>query len=103
MSLAAWASYLPEVHPFLLDMAQTIDRTVSRFEGRIGVLQAELAQITIAARQIDKRFGRMRGHVRRPLQRHHRSRRAAQLPVDARNACQRIDAARATGRGPPCI
>ena len=26
-------------------MAQTIDRTVSRFEGRIGVLQAELAQI----------------------------------------------------------
>ena len=45
MSIAAWASYLPEVHPFLLDMAQTIDRTVSRFEGRIGVLQAELAQI----------------------------------------------------------
>ena len=45
MSVAAWASYLPEVHPFLLDMAQTIDRTVSRFEGRIGVLQAELSQI----------------------------------------------------------
>ena len=48
MSIAAWVSYLPEVHPFLLDMAQTIDRTVSRFEGRIGVLQAELAQIRAA-------------------------------------------------------
>ena len=45
MSVAAWVNYLPEVHPFLLDMAQTIDRTVSRFEGRIGVLQAELSQI----------------------------------------------------------
>ena len=48
MSVAAWASYLPQVHPFLLDMAQTIDRTVSRFEGRIGVLQVELAQIRAA-------------------------------------------------------
>ena len=48
MSVAAWASYLPEVHPFLLDMAQMIDRTVSRFEGRIGVLQAELAPIRAA-------------------------------------------------------
>ena len=48
MSIAAWVSYLPEVHPFLRDMAQTIDRTVSRFEGRIGVLQAELAQIRAA-------------------------------------------------------
>ena len=48
MSVAAWASYLPQVHPFLLDMAQTIDRTVSRFEGRIGVLQVELVQIRAA-------------------------------------------------------
>ena len=48
MSVAAWASYLPEVHPFLLDMAQTIDRTVARFELRIGVLQAELAQLRAA-------------------------------------------------------
>ena len=40
MSVAAWASYLPEVHPFLVDMAQTIDRTIARFDGRIGVLQA---------------------------------------------------------------
>ena len=48
MSVAAWASYLPEVHPFLLDMAQTIDRTVARFECRIGVLQTELAQIRAA-------------------------------------------------------
>ncbi len=48
MSLAAWASYLPEVHPFLVDMAQTIDRTIARFDGRIGVLQAELAPIRAA-------------------------------------------------------
>ena len=48
MSVAAWASYLPEVHPFLVDMAQTIDRTIARFDGRIGVLQAELAQIRAA-------------------------------------------------------
>jgi hypothetical protein len=45
MSLAAWVRYLPEVHPFLLDTAQTVDRTIARFEGRIGVLQAELAQL----------------------------------------------------------
>ena len=48
MSVAAWASYLPEVHPFLVDMAQTIDRTTARFEARIGVLQAELAQLRAA-------------------------------------------------------
>ena len=48
MSVAAWASYLPEVHPFLVDMAQTIDRTIARFEARIGVLQAELAQLRAA-------------------------------------------------------
>jgi len=48
MSVAAWASYLPEVHPFLVDMAQTIDRTIARFECRIGVLQAELAQLRAA-------------------------------------------------------
>jgi len=48
MPVAAWASYLPEVHPFLLDMAQTIDRTIARFECRIGVLQTELAQIRAA-------------------------------------------------------
>ena len=45
MSLAAWVRYLPEVHPFLVDTAQTVDRTIARFEGRIGVLQAELAQL----------------------------------------------------------
>ena len=45
MSFAAWASYLPEVHPFLLDMAQTVDRTIARFECRVGVLLAELTQI----------------------------------------------------------
>ena len=44
MSVAAWASYLPEVHPFLLDTARLIDRTVARFELRIAALQAELAQ-----------------------------------------------------------
>ena len=44
MSVAAWACHLPEVHPFLLDTARLIDRTVARFELRIGVLQAELAQ-----------------------------------------------------------
>ena len=44
MSVAAWACHLPEVHPFLLDMARLIDRTVARFELRIGALQAELAQ-----------------------------------------------------------
>jgi len=43
MSVAAWASYLPEVHPFLLDTARLIDRTVARFELRIGALEAELA------------------------------------------------------------
>ncbi len=45
MSIAAWVRYLPEVHPFLVDTAQTVDRTIARFEGRIGVLQAELAQL----------------------------------------------------------
>ncbi len=45
MSVAAWVRYLPEVHPFLVDTAQTVDRTIARFEGRIGVLQAELAQL----------------------------------------------------------
>ena len=44
MSVAAWACHLPEVHPFLVDTARLIDRTVSRFEFRIGALQAELAQ-----------------------------------------------------------
>lgn len=44
MSVAAWASHLPGVHPFLVDTARLIDRTVARFERRIGVLQAELAQ-----------------------------------------------------------
>ena len=44
MSVAAWASYLPEVHPFLLDTARLIDRTVARFELRISALQAELAR-----------------------------------------------------------
>jgi hypothetical protein len=53
MSVAAWASYLPEVHPFLLDTARLIDRTVARFELRIGALQAELAlgQAAFAARR----------------------------------------------------
>jgi uncharacterized small protein (DUF1192 family) len=44
MSVAAWVSYLPEVHPFLLDTARLIDRTVARFELRISALQAELAR-----------------------------------------------------------
>ena len=48
MSVAAWASHLPEVHPFLLDTARLIDRTVARFELRIGTLQAELAQCRTA-------------------------------------------------------
>ena len=48
MSVAAWASYLPEVHPVLVDLAQTIDRTIARFEGRIGILQAELVQLRAA-------------------------------------------------------
>jgi len=48
MSVAAWASHLPEVHPFLVEMAQTIDRTIARFQGRIGILQAELARLRAA-------------------------------------------------------
>ncbi len=44
MSVAAWACHLPEVHPFLVDTARLIDRTVARFELRISALQAELAQ-----------------------------------------------------------
>jgi len=44
MSVAAWASYLPEVHPFLLDTARLIDRTVARFELRISALRSELAR-----------------------------------------------------------
>ena len=44
MSVAAWAAHLPEVHPFLLDTARLIDRTVARFELRISVLQADLAR-----------------------------------------------------------
>ena len=53
MSVAAWAAYLPEVHPFLLDTARLIDRTVARFELRISALQAELARgrATFAARR----------------------------------------------------
>ena len=53
MSVAAWASHLPEVHPFLLDTARLIDRTVARFELRISALQAELARgrATFAARR----------------------------------------------------
>ena len=48
MSVAAWASQLPEVHPFLVEMAQTIDRTIARFQGRIGILQTDLAQLRAA-------------------------------------------------------
>ena len=44
MSVAAWACHLPGVHPFLLDTARLIDRTVARFELRIGIMKAELAQ-----------------------------------------------------------
>ena len=44
MSVAAWARYLPEVHPFLLDTARLIDRTVARFELRISALQVELTR-----------------------------------------------------------
>ena len=58
MSVAAWASYLPAVHPFLLDMAQTIDRTIARFECRIGVLQAELAQIRAALAETGDHLGK---------------------------------------------
>ena len=58
MSVAAWASYLPEVHPFFVDMAQTIDRTVARFECRIGVLQVELAQIRAALADGDDPSGK---------------------------------------------
>ena len=57
MSTAAWVSYLPEVHPFLVDMAQTVDRTIARFECRIGVLQAELAQIRAALGEGDSPSG----------------------------------------------
>ena len=49
MSVAAWASHLPEVHPFLLDTARRIDRTVARFELRISALQAELARGRVAS------------------------------------------------------
>ena len=48
MSVATWASQLPEVHPFLVDMAQTIDRTIARLQGRIGILQAELVRLRAA-------------------------------------------------------
>ena len=58
MSVAAWARYLPEVHPFLVDMAQTIDRTVARFECRIGVLQAELAQLRATLAEGDHLSGK---------------------------------------------
>jgi len=53
MLVAAWASHLPEVHPFLLDTARLIDRTVARLELRISALQAELARgkATFAARR----------------------------------------------------
>ena len=44
MSVAAWASHLPGVHPFLVDTARLIDRTEARNEDRIGALQAALAQ-----------------------------------------------------------
>ena len=48
MSVAARASYLPDVHPVLVDLAQTIDRTIARFECRSGILQAELVQLRAA-------------------------------------------------------
>ena len=45
MSFAAWVCFLPEVHPFFVGMAHTIDRTVARLECRLRSLQAEAAQL----------------------------------------------------------
>ena len=45
MSVAAWVCRLPDVHPFLVDMAQTLDRTVVRLQRRLGSLQAEVARL----------------------------------------------------------
>ena len=43
MSVAAWICHLPDVHPFFVDMAQTLDRTIARLERRLSSLHAEAA------------------------------------------------------------
>ena len=45
MSVAAWVCYLPDVHPFFVDMAQTLDRTIARLERRLSGLHAEAARL----------------------------------------------------------
>ena len=48
MSVAAWVCYLPDVHPFFVDMAQTLDRTLARLERRLSLLHAEVARLQAA-------------------------------------------------------
>ena len=45
MSVAAWVCRLPDVHPFLVHMARTRDRTVVRLQPRLGSLQAEVTHL----------------------------------------------------------
>lgn len=45
MSVADWVCYLPAVHPFFVDMAQTRDRTVARLACRRGSLHAQVGQL----------------------------------------------------------
>lgn len=45
---AAWVRFLPEVPPFFVGMAHTIDRTVARLECRLRSLQAEAARLAAA-------------------------------------------------------
>src|SRR5437868_2731726 len=53
MLTSAWVSRLPDVHPYLVDLAQLVDRTIARFERRIGERSAELAthRTALPARQ----------------------------------------------------
>ena len=48
MSVAAWVCHLPDVHPFFVDMAQTLDRTIARLERRLSGLHAEAARLQAA-------------------------------------------------------
>lgn len=48
MPFAAWVCFLPEVHPFFVDMARTLDRTLARMERQLCSLQAEATRLAAA-------------------------------------------------------
>lgn len=48
MLFAAWVCLLPDVHPFFVGMAQTLDRTIARLERRLNSLNAEAVRLQVA-------------------------------------------------------